>query len=61
MRVTEFIDFINSEKIEKRKYNYITITPNLEQLRYEYQKKNNLLSRKPSEAVHSIMNRETDI
>ena len=61
MRVTEFIDFINSKKIEKRKYNYITITPNLEQLRYEYQKKNNLLSRKPSEAVHSNMNRETDI
>jgi hypothetical protein len=52
MRVTEFIDFINSEKIEKRKYNYITITPNLEQLRYEYQKKNKFLSRKPSEAVH---------
>ena len=35
-RATEFIEFINKDKPDKRKNDYITITQDLIQIRYEY-------------------------
>ena len=45
-RLTELIDFINKEKPDERKYDYLTINQDLVQVRYDYRKSRNIKDKK---------------
>ena len=45
-RLTEFIEFINKDKPDKRKYDYLTINQDIVQIRFDYRKSRNIKDKK---------------
>jgi hypothetical protein len=53
-RATEFIEFINKDKPDKRKNDYLTITQDLIQIRYEYRTNKKFNKKRMIKALLSV-------